>query len=125
MTRAHKVGLVVGLTILVALCIAGYLVIGANSRPSRLDEPFARLRVGMTAAEVEAVLGPSGGPNPTADQVIVAGFDDVDTPPLAEALSEPRYWYDGKRRRVRVYFKAGKLWQGKLNQPGHAGRYLR
>ena len=124
MAKSRRRGLVFGLLLVVAIGAGIYAGAGGYTSPSPLDESFARLRVGMSAAEVEAVLGPGRGPDPAADSVIVEGFDDVDAPPLALSLSAPRYWYDGRRRRVRVYYKDGQLWQAKLNQPGCAGRYL-
>jgi len=125
MAKAQWRGLVVGLSLGVVVIGVGIDAwAGGYRSTSPLDGSFARLRVGMSAAEVEAILGPGRGPDPEADQVIVREFDDVDAPPIALALSAPSYWYDGRRRRVRAYYKDGRLWQAKLNGPGRAGRYL-
>src|SRR4051812_47561354 len=102
MAKTRRRGLVFGLLLVVAIGVGIYAVAGGYLTPSPLDESFARLRVGMSTAEVEAILGPGGGPDPAADRVIVEGFDDVDAPPLTLSLSAPSYWYDGRRRRVRV-----------------------
>lgn len=123
MSETRTRGLAFGMLLVAVIGVGVYAVAGGWHSSSPLDESFARLRVGMSSAEVTAILGPGRGPDPAADRVIVLGFDDVDAPPLAVGVSAPMYWYDG-RRRVRVYYKDGLLWQAKLNQPNRAGRYL-
>lgn len=67
MAKSRALGLVVGL-LLVAAGVGVYAVAGGRLSPSPLDASFARLRVGMSAAEVEAVLGPGPGAGPGGRQ---------------------------------------------------------
>lgn len=105
MSKWSRVRIVAGVVGVIAAAVAGWAWFRAPAT-SRYDDLFPRLRIGMSPADVTALLGPPTGPPSPADTVRILAdkpFDDVDAPPLKLKVVTA-YWYDGRDRRIRVEF---------------------